>query len=535
MSDSQVVEDVWHEICEYLETRDLFNLCLTSRTINHVGTRYLYRKIKWDWKGKKSRYRIMSLWTALVQDKDKRSRLCGFVREVHLLGSTPPKDTRIVECPEIHESNPSSLSIIRSDKVPFYQEIDYLRDVVSSVVESQKGRLAWFESIAARNVYALVALLLPILHNLRSLKLDYTFAVHGGYPGQMIESLTSGKEIHSAELQNNFEHLEVFDYGTNALHNNLPHSCDNTYIRMRYSSQLIPIFQLQQVKHLKIWLRSRHGLLLARIPDVQMNHWALETLVLDHISVMDCALFKIFKGTNKLRSLHLGMNAEEKDFCKYIWNGLRALCGCLEHLSISFSVTPGSREYHIDTIMWGPLFRHMTAGFFQDFTRLKTLELPIQMLNGFRDIMEVGIQQDLPVTLEKLGLRWDFRDVQSYDVPTATVRILWVLTEFLRLPDRHQRVPLLQEVIIRLFIGEDGLSRTVVDCDDLIEQFNMEQPGPTLQEQEGDEADDTMEEAMFLAQLVAEEEVGQAAVVVAVEEAAEEEEMVVEGEAEDES
>ena len=39
---------------------------------------------------------------------------------------------------------------------------------------------------------------------------------------------------------------------------------------------------------------------------------------------------------------------------------------------------------------------------------------------------------------------------------------------------------------------------------------------------------------MFLAQLVAEEEVGQA-VVVAVEEAAEEEEMVGEGEAEDES
>ncbi|GKZ69550.1 hypothetical protein AnigIFM50267_004762 [Aspergillus niger] len=50
-------------------------------------------------------------------------------------------------------------------------------------------------------------------------------------------------------------------------------------------------------------------------------------------------------------------------------------------------------------------------------------------------------------------------------------------------------------------------------------------------EQEGDEADDTMEDAMFLAQLVAEEEVEQAVVVV--EEAAEEEEMVVEGETED--
>ncbi|KAI2829993.1 hypothetical protein CBS63078_274 [Aspergillus niger] len=61
-------------------------------------------------------------------------------------------------------------------------------------------------------------------------------------------------------------------------------------------------------------------------------------------------------------------------------------------------------------------------------------------------------------------------------------------------------------------------------------------PGPILQEQEGDEADDPMEEAMFLAQLVAEEEVGQAVVVVVEEEeAAEEEEMVEEGEAEDES
>ncbi|GLB14909.1 hypothetical protein AtubIFM61612_004714 [Aspergillus tubingensis] len=67
-------------------------------------------------------------------------------------------------------------------------------------------------------------------------------------------------------------------------------------------------------------------------------------------------------------------------------------------------------------------------------------------------------------------------------------------------------------------------------------------PRPTttsqpVQEQQGDEADDTMEEAMFLAQLVAEEEVGQAVVVVeevaeaAEGEAAEE----VEGEAEDAS
>ncbi|KAI2846626.1 hypothetical protein CBS147343_2885 [Aspergillus niger] len=68
------------------------------------------------------------------------------------------------------------------------------------------------------------------------------------------------------------------------------------------------------------------------------------------------------------------------------------------------------------------------------------------------------------------------------------------------------------------------------------EPVSPSRPRPTsTNEQEGDEADDPMEEAMFLAQLVAEEEVGQAVVVVEEEEAAEEEEMVEEGEAEDES
>ncbi|CAK43569.1 hypothetical protein CBS115989_3048 [Aspergillus niger] len=71
------------------------------------------------------------------------------------------------------------------------------------------------------------------------------------------------------------------------------------------------------------------------------------------------------------------------------------------------------------------------------------------------------------------------------------------------------------------------------------EPVSPARPRPTsTNEQEGDEADDTMEEAMFLAQLVAEGEVGQAVVVVEEEEeeeeAAEEEEMMVEGEAEDE-
>ncbi|SPB44505.1 unnamed protein product [Aspergillus niger] len=65
------------------------------------------------------------------------------------------------------------------------------------------------------------------------------------------------------------------------------------------------------------------------------------------------------------------------------------------------------------------------------------------------------------------------------------------------------------------------------------EPVSPSRPRPTSTN--GDEADDPMEEAMFLAQLVAEEEVGQAVVVVEEEEAAEEEEMVEEGEAEDES
>ncbi|GAA91774.1 hypothetical protein AKAW_09888 [Aspergillus luchuensis IFO 4308] len=549
MSDFFLMEDVWDEICEYLETGDLNSICLTSRTLNRVFTRYLYRKIQWDWNGKMSRYRIMSLWTTLVRNKDTRSRLCGLIREVHLLGRSPPQKTRINESPGIQECSSDLTSITKNDKMPFHQEIDYLRFIAGSIIESSKDRSDWYKSIAARNVYAMVALLLPFLHNLRSLKLDYTFLVNGGLPGVIIERLTSGHNIYSAELRNNFDHLKEIDYGTNALQNNLPRLRDNTHVPSCFSSQVIPIFRLQKIKHLKVWLRSHHGLQLERVPGIQMDYTALKTLILDHVSRMDCALFKILHGMKNLRTLHLGLNNDEGNSWYHaiptykdgecILNGLEALYECLEHLSISFSSTPLGREITSDIDLWGVLFRSLMPGFFQGFTRLKTLELPVQLLNGFQDIEVSCINRGLPVTLERLGLRWDFQYVGREDGSNShTVRVLQkLLANFLRLSDRHRRVPLLQEVIIRLFISDDGPDIAVEECDDLIEKFNMEHPGPEIQEQQGDEADDTMEEAMFLAQLVAEGEVGQAVVVVeevveaAEGEAAEE----VEGEAEDAS
>ncbi|GLA60408.1 hypothetical protein AtubIFM54640_000859 [Aspergillus tubingensis] len=549
MSDFFLMEDVWNEICEYLETGDLTSICLTSRTLNRVATRYLYRKIQWDWNGKMARYRIMSLWTTLVRNKDTRSRLCGLIREVHLLGRSPPPKTQIIESPGIQGCSPDLASITKNDKMPFYQEIDYLRYIVGCIIESPKDRSDWHRSIAARNVYAMVALLLPFLYNLRSLKLDYTFLVNGGLPGVIFERLTSGYNICSAELRNNFDHLKEIDYGTNALQNNLPRLRDNTHVPSHFSSQMIPIFRLQKIKHLKVWLRSHHGLRLWRVTGFETDYTALKTLILDQISIEDCALFKILQRMKNLRTLHLGMNNEWSTSMynvthsyndgECILNGLEALYECLEHLSISFSSTPTEMEITSDTDIWGPLFKSMMPGFFQGFTRLKTLELPVQLLNGFERIEVSRINPGLPVTLERLGLRWDFQYVgRANGLTSNTVRVLQdVLADFLRLSDRHRRVPLLQEVIIRLFISDYEPDIAVEECDDLIEVFNMEHPGPEVQEQQGDEADDTMEEAMFLAQLVAEEEVGQAVVVVeevaeaAEGEAAEE----VEGEAEDAS
>ncbi|RAK93844.1 hypothetical protein BO79DRAFT_135782 [Aspergillus costaricaensis CBS 115574] len=485
MSDFFLMEDVWNEICKYLETGDLNSICLTSRTLNRVATRYLYRKIQWDWNDKMSRYRLMSLWTTLVRNKDSRSRLCGLIREVHLLGRSPPQKTQIFESPGIQGCSPDLTSIIKNDKMPFSQELDYLRYIVSSIIESRKDRSDWYKSIAARNVYAMVALLLPFLYNLRSLKLDYTFLVNGGLPGVIIERLTSGENLYSAELRNNFDHLEEIDYGTNALQKSLPCMLDDTHVPSRFSSQVIPIFRLQKIKHLKVWLRSHHGLQLERVPGIQMDYTALETLILDHVSRMDCALFKILQGMKSLRTLHLGMNNEEERFWhqstpsyvdgECILNGLEALYGCLEHLSISFSSTPLVLENTSDIDIWGPLFRSMMPGFFQGFTRLKTLELPVQLLNGFERIEVSCINRGLPVTLERLGLRWDFQYVGREDGSTShTVRVLQkLLADFLRLSDRHRRVPLLQEVIIRLFISDDEPDIAVEECDDLIEEFNM--------------------------------------------------------------
>ncbi|GKZ31634.1 hypothetical protein AbraIFM66950_000301 [Aspergillus brasiliensis] len=479
-----LIPDVWDEVCQHLQRGDLHNICLTSRTLNHIGTLYLYRRIQWDWNEKDSRKRIMELWATLTQDEGKRRRLCGYVQEVQLQMRSPPEGTAaIFESPEIQKRY---LHVASEVKMPFYWEINYLRGVVSSVIQDGEVREAWYKYILARNPYALVALLLPFLHNLRSLQLDYLFLIKGGLPAEMINYLTSGTEIESAELRNNLDHLETMDYGTNAVNINLTTRSEYKYDLCHYSTQFVPIFRLQNVKHLRIWLRSWYDLHLKRLIGFKTDYTALESFVLDHMSVKECSFLEILQGMKNLRSLHLGFNVESRTHWAEsprptqadqtrLSNGLQALYGCLEHLSISLHTTPEYREQASEDIVYRPLFENLTADFFQSFTRLKTLELPIRILNGFEDIAEVGINRELPATLERLGLRWDFRHMGMFkeEEPDTVGDLKGIVADFLQSPGRHLRVPLLQEVIIRLWLSDDELDKTLKDCDDLIEEFNI--------------------------------------------------------------
>lgn len=149
--------------------------------------------------------------------------------------------------------------------------------------------------------YAYATLLLSILHNLRSLRLDFKFLVFGGLPGLMLQHSLSGK---TSNVVSKFGQLERVDYGSSVPYMQM------AMTRVHYH-QLQPWFHLPSLKTLEIWLPQITGLSWVPGPEgatmSDPGFRALETLFICRSSAKPYKIAALINGLPMLKSLHIGM------------------------------------------------------------------------------------------------------------------------------------------------------------------------------------------------------------------------------------
>ncbi|PWY96648.1 hypothetical protein BO94DRAFT_619740 [Aspergillus sclerotioniger CBS 115572] len=440
----ELPDEIWVSVFDYLEPKSVANLSLTSFRWHKLSRAHLYRELHWHW-GSIPRYRIAQHMITLF----RYPHLLKYVQEVEIY------------------SKESRLGANHSHVISWPKEqLDY-KLLKRALLDTVKGtgvpdQRAWQEAIENKDPYAYVALLLPNPPNLRSLKLDYSFVAMGGWPGLMLTHLTSSQIVDS-RFEGAFNRLEVLDYGSN-----VP---DLIYDHFKRDLNLLPdprpeeflgLFRLKGLKHLGVWLRWSNVMFEAS-PGTHWNLAQLQTLVLVRSRMGEAAVPKILQLTKSLRSLHLGLVYRNDDLVfdnpvQYVRDGLMMLIGQLEHLSIDFHYPSRFDGDYGTADEWQKRFDHLHA-FLKSFTKLKTLELPIEMLLGFKDLSQQNMSGLLPKSLEKLALRDDLMALvpESFD---STEFGEWkensmfeCVQRFLKLPDQALQVPHLKQIVIRLGKG----------------------------------------------------------------------------------
>lgn len=244
------------------------------------------------------------------------------------------------------------------------------------------------------------------LHNLKSLRLDFTFIWKSGFPGIMLNHAQSNP---SNGILSTFASLETVDYGSNVplakLYNPIFDSFDDCD---GYPScnpeQFIALFHLPAIKSLSVWLRHFHH----PIPCLQDLH----TLVLARSNmeaedIHDLLAWKL----PALKTLYLGLAyrfseqlALDKGY--YIAWGLEAVSGSLEKISLGIEYYP-SNVGVLDFDGSDELTREDFCGLFKRFPNLWSAEIPITLLLGFFPEDSIDFTDLLPDTIRELCLQWD--------------------------------------------------------------------------------------------------------------------------------
>ncbi|KAJ5607823.1 hypothetical protein N7537_004442 [Penicillium hordei] len=388
--------DCWLEILERLPQQDLNNLSHVSRDTRVSAEPFLYRSIHWDWKNPPIHRILLLLRTISV-----RPKLASYIRHVSFVWW----DMESQEGTELRI--PKGAVDWGKMMLQFRPTLRWARKVVRDAKFSAKFDTKWITRLFDGDAYVYATLLISQLHNLRSLRLDYSFVLEGGFPGEMLHHSLFGNA--PPGILSRFSKLEMADYGSNLP---LKKPRDGEPIRIGRTCQFVPWFHLPSLKILEFWLHGVEGICVSptEIPKKSLNLPNLRTLVIAKTRVLPEDIAALVSQVPYLESLHVGMSykcratAEFLRDPKCLLHSLETSGQAIEHLSISVELPPCCVETFRLRMAdeTGAPFR----GILKRFPKLKTASLPLNFLIGW-GTTPYELQDVLPLTLEALHIRPD--------------------------------------------------------------------------------------------------------------------------------
>lgn len=388
--------DCWLEILERLPQQDLNNLSQVSRDTRVSAEPFLYRSIHWDWKNPPIHRILLLLRTISV-----RPKLASYIRHVSFVWW----DVESQEGTEL--CIPKGAVDWGKMMLQFRPTLRWARKVVRDAKFSAKFDTKWITRLFDGDAYVYATLLISQLHNLRSLRLDYSFVLEGGFPGEMLHHSLFGNA--PPGILSRFSKLEMADYGSNLP---LKKPRDGEPIRIGRTCQFVPWFHLPSLKVLEFWLHGVDGICVfpRDIPKKSLNLSNLRSLIIAKTRVLPEDIAALVSQAPYLESLHVGMayrcraTAEFLRDPKGLLRSLETSGQAIEHLSISMELPPCCVETFRLRMAdeAGAPFR----GILKRFPKLKTASLPLNFLIGW-DTTPYELQDVLPLTLEALHIRPD--------------------------------------------------------------------------------------------------------------------------------
>lgn len=148
------------------------------------------------------------------------------------------------------------------------------------------------------------------------------------------------------------------------------------------------------------------------MPGVQPDLTNLKKLILPRATINESQVPPLLALTTNLKTLHLGMAYNYKNEIIFqngpaIVQGLESVCKTVTTLSLRVEYYPPS--VNVYDLYRGE--RNLTAPFYglwKQFTSLRSVELPIQLLVGWDTRPWANLASALPETVEQLWLRSDY-------------------------------------------------------------------------------------------------------------------------------
>lgn len=392
--------DCWLKILEHLSPKDYRSLLFVSKRNFSFAEPLLFREISLKWSPIPLR-RLLLLFRAIIQRPERALE----IRRLTLLSHQKVSINDEWKPPSCSDHNVADFqdvlshaeSIVRGSKLP---DAD-----------------TWTLALKNWNPYAFASIFISQLHNLKSLRLDYSFVWKSGFPGLMLRHALFSSESSLSK----FALLEEVDYGANIRRDQQSFGHPEIYEDPGYPEcnpdQFPAWFYLPSLRSLKIWLRTKQGI---EIPEATKKPELprLQRLILARTTIPESEVPKILSYAPGLSTLHLGMayrwgNEIALKNGSYIIDGLKPFKGTLEDLSFGVEYFPptlcGATWLEAEEVQLSAPF----YGLIKEFRNLRSVEIPINMLAGWEADPSVDFALNLPDKVERLCLRADYHTIEE--------------------------------------------------------------------------------------------------------------------------